>query len=289
MDAPFTSRRISTEPLPRLQLRAATPPSLSPPQCFPCSCRIATPYCGKTTCVTSFFSSGDFIPRGNFTAWLSLLKLISTNTLASFPARRLTSIPSGPEQIHSTARQSARDCLEVQTHSPPLILRWKLPSSLRRNSHFVIPNGVCGVRNLSFLGFSTKRAPRVARNVLSDHSFRSLLWRDGQFLSAIFHGFVRRVRQAATHAVTLADQHDSERAAFQRPGKCSRAIPDRQCMRRIIPGKRNRCVRAFFVVVTVVLVFVQREFSVGPAINANLNRIGCFLGRIFNVRPKGQN
>ena len=35
--------------------------------------------------------------------------------------------------------------------------------------------------------------------------------------------------------------------------------------------------RAFFVVVTVVLVFVQREFSVGPAINANINRICRFL------------
>jgi len=153
MEAPFTPRRISTEPLPRLELRAATPPSPSPPQCFPCSCRIATPYGGKTTCVTSFFSSSDFIPRGNFTSWLSLWKLISTNTLASFPARRRTSIPSGPEQIHSTARQSARDCLEVQTHSPPLVLRWKLPSSLRRNSHVVIPNGVCGVRIFLFLGF----------------------------------------------------------------------------------------------------------------------------------------
>src|SRR5215471_2582604 len=84
MDAPFASRRVSTAPPPRLQLRAAGSPSLSRPQCFACSSRIATPYCGKTTGVTSFFSSSDFIPLGNFASWLSPLKLISTNALESF-------------------------------------------------------------------------------------------------------------------------------------------------------------------------------------------------------------
>jgi len=105
MDAPFTSRRISTEPLPRLQLRAATPPSLSPPQCFPCCGRIATPYGGKTTCVTSFFSSSEFIPRGNFTSWLFLLKLISTNTLGrpSRPPTHFDSIRPRTNTLNSTA------------------------------------------------------------------------------------------------------------------------------------------------------------------------------------------
>ena len=67
-----------------------------------------------------------------------------------------------------TARQTARERLEVQTHWPLLILLWKLPNSLQKIPHLVIPNRACKGRNLPFLGISTKRIPRVVRNGLSD-------------------------------------------------------------------------------------------------------------------------
>src|ERR1700756_1215565 len=48
---------------------------------------------------------------------------------------------------------------------------------------------------------------------------------------------------------------------------------------RLVPGERNECECTPFVVVSVVLVFVDGEIPVGAAVNANLNWISRLFGR----------
>jgi len=59
-------------------------------------------------------------------------------------------------QRHKNADKSSTQHDLITTLSNHQLVRKASPSSLLKNLEFVIPNGVCEVRNLSFLGILSK-------------------------------------------------------------------------------------------------------------------------------------
>ena len=108
-------------------------------------------------------------------------------------------------------------------------------------------------------------------------------------LPGILHSLVGFGFWIDADAMALAHENHTESAAFQHAGKLTFAIADGQGLLCVIPMERDRRIGAFFVVVAVVLVFVEREVGVRAPINSELDRVGGLLCGPFLIRPQRQN
>src|SRR5271165_5120535 len=118
------------------------------------------------------------------------------------------------------------------------------------------------------------------------------LRRHRDLFPGVLHNLVRSLGLGNARALILADKHDAKRPLRQHAGKLPLPVADGQRLLCLIPVEGNRRVRAFLIVVVVVLVFVEREFAVGPTVDAKLNGIFRPLRRPFqrlahrNHRPR---
>src|SRR5690348_5270960 len=79
------------------------------------------------------------------------------------------------------------------------------------------------------------------------------------------------------------NKNNMECAALKHAGEASLSLADGQCLRDVVPDKRDGRVCTFFVVVVIVFVFVERELSVCAAIDAEFEWIGRFLGSVLDI------
>ena len=86
----------------------------------------------------------------------------------------------------------------------------------------------------------------------------------------------------------FSHKHNSKCPALQHSGERALAFANGECPVGFVPCDRDRGEHAFFVVVAVVLIFVEREGSVRSAINPKLDWVGRLLGGILESGPIGR-
>ena len=92
-------------------------------------------------------------------------------------------------------------------------------------------------------------------------------------LTRVLHGFIDLGRRCDADAMAFSDEDDVEGVRLRHAGELALAVTDGQRVRGIVPVQRNRRVHAFFVVVIVVLVLIEREVAVGAGINPEFDGI----------------
>src|SRR5579863_260906 len=97
--------------------------------------------------------------------------------------------------------------------------------------------------------------------------------RNENLLTRVLHDFIDLGRRRDADAVAFSDEDDVEGVRLRHAGELALAVTDGQRVRGIVPLQGNRRVRAFFVVVIVVLVLVEREVAVGAGINPEFDGI----------------
>ena len=105
----------------------------------------------------------------------------------------------------------------------------------------------------------------------------------GQALSGVPDGLVGVIGGSDSSAVVLTHKYDQEGAAFQHSRKLSGSFANRHSIRCVIPDNRDRRVDPLFIVLAVVLVFVESECPIGASIDTQLDRVCWLFGRILQA------
>src|ERR1017187_7316610 len=87
--------------------------------------------------------------------------------------------------------------------------------------------------------------------------------------------------------MVFSHDDDVETAFLQHAGKRAFSVLNGEPVVGVIPVKSNGGMDALFIIVIVVLVFIQREASIRAGIDAQFNGIGRFFSRVLNERAQG--
>src|ERR1022692_2541054 len=98
------------------------------------------------------------------------------------------------------------------------------------------------------------------------------------------HGLVCSIGEIDSASVVLAHEDYIKSPFPQHSGKRALALADLQCLCLLIPSNWYSRVVTLLIVVAVILVFVEREPSIGATINAQLDWIGRLLRCILQFR-----
>ena len=101
--------------------------------------------------------------------------------------------------------------------------------------------------------------------------------------------FIRCSFRFYTDSVVLTDYDNIKDTVPEHSWKASLSFSDGQDLLRIIPMNWDRCVGAFFVVVRVVLVFVEGKLSICARVDTQFDWIRGLLIRPLLVGPHGNN
>src|SRR5947207_3224208 len=105
-------------------------------------------------------------------------------------------------------------------------------------------------------------------------------------LARVLHHLVGFIGGIHANPVVLANKNHSEAAIFQHARKLSLAFADRQGLTFIVPMQRDGRVGALFIVVIVVLVFIEGKVSICARVDSQLHGICRLLGRPFFIRSE---
>ena len=92
--------------------------------------------------------------------------------------------------------------------------------------------------------------------------------------------------RSRARAVAGRDKDNPESPFLQHAGERSGSLANRQLLRRLVPRERNCGKTAFFIIIRVTLVLVEREFAVRPGINAQFDGRVWLLVRVLHAGPE---
>src|SRR5262245_42237685 len=107
-------------------------------------------------------------------------------------------------------------------------------------------------------------------------------WADRGLFAGILHDFVGNWRWFDARSMVFLHKDNLKCALCQHAGELSLAVVDSQRLSSVIPMEPDGGKRAFFVVVVIVLVFVESEIAVGATKDAKFDGISRLLGRPLN-------
>src|SRR2546430_17175493 len=108
-------------------------------------------------------------------------------------------------------------------------------------------------------------------------------------LAIVANGSLRVTGRFDARSVSRPNDNDVKSPLLQHAGKRPRSVSNRQHRGFILPTYWNRGERPLFVIVSVALVFVDRERSIGAGVDSQFDRVRGLLRRVLQIGPKRLN